>query len=451
MNSLTSPLKLSGHLLQIGAAVLAFFAPLGAAPRGRQRQSNPQESPSMWFQARMPSATPTSLAALVAEARRDNPRILAARRAWQAAEQVPSQVSALPDPQFTVQQFSVGSPRPFAGFANSNFAYIGFGVSQDFPYPGKLRLRGEAARRQAQAYGDQVEVIRRQVIQQLQGDYYELAYFSQTLSLLRRDGKLLDQIEKIAEARYRVGEGNQQDVLKAQLERTELLRMIVHHHEHMGQLEAAIKELLNRPPDSPDITPSALTETPLPFTTDQLLRRARSDNPEVALQQNLVRRHSLQLELARKDFYPDFNLQYTYQRTGLEFRPYYVLTFGIKLPIWRSRKQRPKLAEAAEALNSSERDYEAATQQAYAGVEQQYLAADAARKTLEIYRQGLIPQAQATFQAALAAYETGRVDFESLLSSFLDVLNLNLEYWQTLANREIAVAKIEQLTGISFP
>jgi outer membrane protein TolC len=91
----------------------------------------------------------TALVKLVEEAERNNPEILAARRAWQAATQVPTQVSTLPDPELMVQQFAVGSPRPFAGFTNSDFAYIGLGVSQELPYPGKLRLRGEMAHREA--------------------------------------------------------------------------------------------------------------------------------------------------------------------------------------------------------------------------------------------------------------------------------------------------------------
>jgi cobalt-zinc-cadmium efflux system outer membrane protein len=429
-----------------------FLLLLAGAPiRARQKPTPRAEVSRQWFESPMPSAPPTPLAQLVREASQSNPQILAARRRWQAAEQVPSQVSTLPDPQVTVQQFAVGSPRPFAGFSNSDFAYIGFGVSQDFPYPGKLRLRGEAARRQAAASGDQSEAVRRKVIERLKADYYRLAYYSKTLAILRRDETLLAQIEKIAESHYRVGQGNQQDVLKAQLERTRILQQIVHHHEHMGLLEARIKQLLNRPPDSPDITPEPLTETTLPYTSDQLLDRARDNNPEITLQRDMVRGQSLQVELARKDFYPDFNVQYMWQHTAAPFRDYYVLTLGVRIPIWRSRKQRPELAQATEELDSSRRDYEAATQQAYSDVEQQYLAADAARKMITIYRQGLIPQSQASFQAGVAAYETGREDFESLLSSFLDVLNLNMEYWQTVANHEIALAEIERLTGVAVP
>ena len=91
----------------------------------------------------------TPLRDLLNEAEQNNPQIQAARSSWEATKQIPPQVSTLPDPQFTAQQVNVGSPRPFAGYTNSDFAYFGLGVSQDFPYPGKLRLRGEMAKRDA--------------------------------------------------------------------------------------------------------------------------------------------------------------------------------------------------------------------------------------------------------------------------------------------------------------
>ena len=177
---------------------------------------------------------PTPLSALLDEATRSNPDIQATRLGWQAATQVPSQVSTLPDPQVTLQHFSVGSPRPFAGYSNSDFAYIGFGISQDLPYPGKLKLKGEAALQDAAISRNKLEAVRRTVLQQVKEAYYQIAYVQQTLEVLDRNGKLLEQLEKMADSRYRVGEGSQQDILKSQLERTKLLREVAHHHELMN-------------------------------------------------------------------------------------------------------------------------------------------------------------------------------------------------------------------------
>ena len=100
-------------------------------------------------QERSPNA-PTPLSELLIEASHNNSQITAADYGWQAAKEVPRQVTTLPDPTFTYQQLSVGSPKPFAGYTNSDFSYIGIGASQELPYPGKLRLRGEVAQRDAE-------------------------------------------------------------------------------------------------------------------------------------------------------------------------------------------------------------------------------------------------------------------------------------------------------------
>ncbi len=398
-----------------------------------------------------PQASSTPLAKLLEEADANNPQILAARHAWRAATQVASQVSTLPDPQVVVQQFSVGSPRPFAGYSNSDFAYIGVGISQDLPYPGKLRLRGELADREAASARERVEVVRRAVREQLKAAYFRLAYLQHTLTILERNGKVLEQIEKIAEARYRVGQGNQQDVLKAQLERTKLLRELAMRHQEVGQLQARLKQILSRPPDSPDLVAEELAETSLPYTADELLARVRAQNPEVRAEGEMVRRQSLQVELAHKDFYPDFNLQYMWQHNAEQFRDYYLLTFGVRIPIHRHRKQEPELAQATQELNRSRRQYEAQVQQAYFDVRDQLVTAETAAQLLRIYRDGLVPQATATFQAGLAAYQSNREDFETLLGSFLDVLNFDLDYWRAVVDHETALARIEKLTGVTLP
>jgi cobalt-zinc-cadmium efflux system outer membrane protein len=391
---------------------------------------------------------PTPLSALLDEATRNNPNILAARRGWQAATQVPSQVATPPDPQVTVQHVSVGSPRPFAGFTNSDFAYIGFGISQDLPYPGKLKLKGEAAQQDAAVGREKLEAVRRSVLQQVKDAYFQIAYVQQTLEVLDRNGKLLEQIEKIADGRYRVGEGSQQDVLKAQLERTKLLREVAHHHELMDTQQAQLIRLLNRPPGSPEISAETLVETPLRYTSNELLEKVRSENPEVTSQQEMVKKQSLQVEIARKDRYPDFSVQYVWQHTGEQSRDYYMLSFSARIPIYRRRKLNPEMNQAVEELNRSRREYESQVQSSYFDVRNQYIAADTASQMLKIYREGLIPQALATYQAGLASYQTGTLDFESLFSTFMDVLNFDGEYWKTLMEHESALARIEQITGV---
>ncbi len=390
---------------------------------------------------------PAPLEKLLEEAGAKNPDILAARRAWQAAEQAPSQAATPPDPEVTVQQFTVGSPRPFAGFTNSDMAYVGFGISQDLPYPGKLKLRGEAARSEAVVTQQQLETIRRAVFEQVKEAYYQIAYVQRTMGLLMRDEGLLDQIEQIVEARYRVGQGNQQDVLKAQLEKTKLLREMEHHHQLNGQQQDRLRELLNREAAAPEVVTEPLNETALKLSEDELLDRARQNDPEVNGRREMVNRQSLQVELARKDRYPDFNVQYMWQNTGPGYRDYYMLTFGAKLPIYRKRKLDPEMSQAVDELHQSRRQYESQVQTTSFNVRSELVAVETATRVLKIYSEGLMPQAMAAYRAGIASYEANREDFETLLGSFRDVVSFDEEYWKLVADRETSLARIEQWTG----
>jgi len=393
----------------------------------------------------------TPLSELLAEAEKNNPQIEAARQGWQAAKQVPTQVSTLTDPQFNVQQVNVGSPRPFAGYTNSDFAYVGLGVSQDFPYPGKLRLKGEIAKRDADVVQQQYESVRRSILAGVKSAYFQLAYLSKTLGILESDGELLQQVEKAADARYRSGMGNQQELLRAQLEQTKLLREITMHHLEVAKLQAQIKQYLNRPQSSPDIESSELPATPLPLTFEELLAAAKAENPEISGAEKMVEKQKLQVDLAHKDFYPDFNVQYIWQRTDpTRFRAYYMLSFGIRVPIYRGRKQRPELAQAEAELNRSRSESEVQSQQVAFELRSEYETAQKTTESLKIYREGLLPQARAGFQAGIAAYQNNRQDFQALLASFLDVLHLDEEYWKSIAERETTLARLEQLTGLSL-
>src|ERR1700676_2262111 len=312
------------------AAGLAMIIGGGISPSLFAAPQAPQQGVELSVQ--LPGQTqhevgvPTPLAALVEEAEKNDPTILAAERAARAARFVAPQMSALPDPQFTLQQFSVGSPRPFAGYTNSDFAYIGLGASQQFPIQGTRGLRVEVANREAGMREIQIESIRRTVIVKLKAAYFELAYIQQTLGVLEKSDQLLNQVQEATEARYRVGQGNQQDVLKAQLQHTKILQEIAHHHQEEGLLEAQIKQVLGRPQESADIVAETVTLRTLSYSAAELLQKAREQNPDVHSKQASIRQQETQVELAHKNFRPDFNVSYMYEHTADKFRDYYMAT-----------------------------------------------------------------------------------------------------------------------------
>jgi outer membrane protein TolC len=430
--------------LLLGALLLSGKA-FAQEPSNSPKPPSAAESPAMMEHMGMP----TSLHELVQEAEQKNPQIVASFHAWQASRNVPKQVSALPETQLFVQQFAVGSPRPFAGFSNSDFAYIGFGASQDLPYPGKRPLRAQVAQHEADSMEAQTDSVRRTVLSNLKMVYFRLAYIQQTLGVLEKSDELLNQVQQAAEARYRVGQGNQQDVLKAQLQHTKILQEIAHHHEQEGMLEAQIKQLLGRPQESADIVTEMLAARTLPYSAADLLEKAREQNPDVRSKQASIQAQTTQVELAHKNFRPDLNVAYMYQHTGSQARDYYMATFGIRLP--NRGRQKAELAEAEQKQEQARRELDSESQRVLSEVQQQYVQAKASEERLKIYKEGLVPQSEATFRSALAAYQSNRQDFESLLSAFLDVLNVDLEYRSELSGHESAIAELESLTGVDVP
>jgi cobalt-zinc-cadmium efflux system outer membrane protein len=292
------------------------------------------------------ASTPMPLSQLLAEAGANNPQISAADHGARAARQMAPQATTLPDPKFTYQQLSVGSPKPFAGYTNSDFAYIGIGASQELPYPGKLRLRGDVAERDADTKQAEIEVTKTSIADALKADYLQLAYLQQTLGILRQNESVLDQLIQDATAHYQVGQGMQQDVLQAQVNRTKIVKEITMHHQLMGQTQAHLKGLLGRDQDSPDIVTEDLIATPLQRSPDELLAMVRQNNPQIQVDASSIRTQDAQLASAKHEGKPDFEVGYIYQNTDRKYRDYYMFTFDVRIP--RKKRVDAEIAEATE-------------------------------------------------------------------------------------------------------
>jgi outer membrane protein, heavy metal efflux system len=406
-------------------------------------EGTPQQSATTM---RPPAGSPVALEQLIREVEQRNPDIAAAQQGYQAATHVAGQVSAFPDTQVMVQHFGVGSPRPFAGYSNSEFAYIGLGASQEIPYPGKRGLRAQVANQEAETRRFQADSARRGVVDQLKAAYFHLAYLQETLGILERNDEVLRDVQKITESRYSVGQGNQQEVLKAQLQHTKILQEITMHHREVGQMQAQLKQLLNRAQESPDIQTLPLALRPIPYTASQLMDLAKQQNPDIQAQQQMVKQSDSQVELSQREFRPDFNVQYMWQHTNGDTRDYYMATFGINLP--NRGRRRAELAQAEAIREQAKLMLEAEQQRRLAEVQDQFVVAQTSAEQLKIYQEGLIPQSEATLRSAQAAYQSGKQDFETLLNSFLDVLGLEIEYQRELADHETALARLEALTGV---
>ncbi|MGC2494849.1 TolC family protein [Candidatus Binatus sp.] len=387
------------------------------------------------------------LRALVDEALARSPVVLTARSHWQAQTKVPIQASTLPDPQVSLQHFTVGSPQPFSGYESSDFYYTGFGVSQDIPGPGKLRLQKSEAEKDAEYSKHRNEAAGRAVEEKVKELYYELFYHAKTLAILDRNEEELRQIQRIAETRYRLGQGLQQDLIKAQLQTTELLKEHAMHHQEEDQEQLELKQLLGRDPDSRNIDIGNVEMTQLQLDSSQLVQLADSGSRDLAADRAMEARSAEALKLAHQGYWPDFTVGYSYEKTGPGFNDYYMLSLGAKVPLYFWRKQTPAIEQAALEAESAREQVRATQLQVSSDGESSLVAMRTAERILSIYRDGLIPQAETSQASATAAYRVGKVDFQTLLSSVLDLQNLRQEYFRSLADHEIAIAKLQQVIG----
>ena len=423
-------------------AGLTIIPPLGYAQDGRNLAARDAARPD----AEVPVVS-DQLRALVEEALSRSSVVLAARSRWQAQTKVPIQAATLPDPLVSLQHFTVGSPQPFSGYESSDFYYTGFGVSQDIPGPGKLRLQKSEAEKDAEVAKHRYEATERAVEEKVKEIYFELFYHGKTLAIIERNQDELRQIQQIAEARYRVGEGLQQDLIKAQLQTTEILKEHAMHHQEEDQEQLELKQLLGRDPDSPNVEIGEIEATHLQLDPSQLAQLADSGSSDLAADRAMEARSAEALKLAHQGYWPDFTVGYSYEKTGPGFRDYYILSLGAKVPLYFWRKQTPAIERAALEAESTRHQTQATRLQVSADAESSLVAMRTAERIMSIYRDGLIPQAESSETSAMAAYRVGKVDFQTLLSSVLDLQNLRQEYYRSLADHEIAIAKIQQVIG----
>ena len=394
-----------------------------------------------------PSAVSSDLDALIREGVERNPSVVAARKHWEALKYVPIQMRTLPDPQIQFQEFTVGSPKPSAGYETSDFYYSGLGVSQDIPGFGKLRLRAEIAQQDTEIAQHQYEAAQRSAVEKIREIYFELFYLKKTIALLEREREELARIERIAQTRYRLGDGPAQDVLKAQVKATQMLYGIERQGREMQQRQADLKAALGRSPDTPDVQVGEIDPAKIELDESQVAEAVRKKSPGLMIDRAAEKRSEKAVSLARRDYLPDFTLGYAYQKTGPGLRDYYMLGVGVRVPLYFWRKQAPAIEQAELEAAAARSQVRAQELDSGASAEDQLVAIQASSRILKIYNQGLIPQAENSMQAALAAYRVSKVDFQTLLAAFVDLLNIREEYYREIADQQIAVARLEQIIG----
>lgn len=390
----------------------------------------------------------TTLKSLVDETLQNNPEIKAARARWEASTKRPSQEGSLPDPIVGINWFNVSFDRiTLNETPDSMFLFTFF---QEFPFPGKLSLREQTAKEEAEAQEKMYETDLRRVIADLKEAYYNWFLVHKSIEIIAKNKDILEKFEQIAEAKYAVGDGIQQDVLKAQVEVSRFIEQLDLLNEQKGIVEARIRSILNRPPDSPLGNPETeIEKSPFNLTTEELYKIAQERAPLLKAKENLIDREEEALKLAKKEYYPDFSIGASPGLMGIPggggTQGAWGVTFGVKVPLYFWRKQRYGVEEAALQLKAAQEDFSSTSQDISFRVKDQYLVAKTSENLLKLFEEGIIPQATSSLESAIAGYQVGNIDFLTLLDNLLTLFNFELTYYTHLTNYQKALVRIEEI------
>jgi outer membrane protein TolC len=387
------------------------------------------------------------LSTLVDEALLHNREVLAAQKKYEAARQRPSQESSLPDPMVSLGYTSNGGPYPLAGIGRDLTSNAGIMVSQELPFPGKRQLRGEIAAKEASAEYDQYLAVRLNVAARIKQAYHELHHANAGILFVHRYQELLQNILRISEVRYSVGRAAQQDVFKTQTQFAIFETQLVRYQQERGSKEIEINALLNRPQGGHIEVPDDMAPGELTTTLDEMLAHARTHAPALAREQKMVERNDLSSALARRNLYPDYTVSGGYYNQG-SMPPMWQFRLDVKLPAYFRTKQNAEIAEKAYSAIEARHNYEAAEVAIESQIREAYTLAAAAHKLVDLYRKSVIPGAQLALESSMAGYQTGALDFLSLFSNFMNVVEYELMYHEEVMQLDVALAHLEEMTGM---
>ena len=415
-------------LLALAAALL--FVPLRPAHAGNQGDA-------------------VNLEGLIEEALSNNPDLKAADEKVQAGGEKPAQEESLDNPRIGLGLMNV--PVNSFDFNQEPMTQKQVSVIQKLPFPGKLGLKGDIARKDVDIAREELLEKRNNMVMQVKTVYRNLLLVDRTIEITEKNRDMVREFVKTAETKYSVGMGIQQDVLKARVELSKMIDMLISLGQKKTSLLARMNALLYRPSgkkledvDVGDI--DSLKPADFPYTPDQLETIAIENRPVLVAAKQRIERSKLSIMLAKKNYYPDFDVGMSYgQRQSL---PDFLSGFvTISIPLWHKNREDRKVAEETAMARQAEEQYEAMKNDIFFKISDSTAEIGKYRQQMDLLKTGLIPQSRAALESAIAGYGVNKVDFMTLINNFITSYNYEIEYYRVLTSYENMLAEIEASVG----
>ncbi len=395
------------------------------------------------------AAEPMQLQQLLEEADQKNPSLGAALEQIAVANSKIEQVRALKDPVLSLAL----SNYPIDELKSDLTPMTGNEVrlAQLFPFPGKLDAKGKIAAKKSRWFAGAYQDARLQIRQKIKDAWYRLLFQRQAIELTNHNLRLLDDFIKLTESRYEVGKGLQQNVLKAHLQRSKQLDMLLDLEQQEAATLAELNSLAGRKTDQALDIDAHLTAVADVFVLDELQQQAEQQRPMFNSFAALIDQYKSQRELAKLDYNPDFTLWagYRWRDDDLPDGGTDFISAGVSfnLPVPNARR-RAAVAEADSSLRMAYQQRNDFRNNVHLAIHRSLTKFKRASRLVDLYRDGIIPQANQTFQATLSAYQVDKVDFLSLLDSVMSLYRYEIDYARALSDQQRSRAQIEAAAGL---
>lgn len=396
-------------------------------------------------QAAPPGAFVESLLAIAKEA---NPEYASMRHEAQAAAERVTPAGALPDPKLRVELMDItkmGEQSPTLWPRDVGSAR--YTVVQDLPWFGKLGLRRDVARFEAAAADGRSRSTWSELAAKIKATHALRYYHHRNQDLTREVLDLMISLENIARARYASGLAAQQDVIRAQIEQTNVKTELLALAGEGRQMDARLNALLARPASEPLAAPRQLRFLPNPAQLDPatLQERLRASNPQLFSDDARIQAAQKSRDLTFKNRYPDFGIGITPTQIQSAVKEWSVM-IELNIPLQQSSR-RAQEREAQAMLSAAQARKQASANQILAEFEENLAGLEAARETQQLALTSLLPQAELTFSSAMASYENGKVDFATLLDAQRQIRQARQSQLKAQFEAQVRLAEIEKLLG----
>lgn len=389
------------------------------------------------------AAADLEIESLVREAVSRNPGIRAARERESALRERVPQAGALEDPMIGLGILNV--PRNL-DLDEEDMTAKELSLAQKFPFPGKLRAAVDAAELEAQAARAEAEETANRVAAEVKEAFYELSHAHRALEVARRNRELLEELARIGRARYAVGRGRQEELLRTELEITGMADELLRLEAQKTAAEARLAELLDRPPDGPWGRPLDPPFAPPPLALEELRGRATAENPGLRALRLAVLARRAELERARREALPDFTLKFAYGQRDDRLDMLSGMV-EMNVPIYYGSKQGRRVAEELALVRAAESRLAAAQNELFARIARLEARLRSFERRIALFRSGILPQAQLRLESTFSAYRVDRTGFAEVVEARMRLYRLELDYHEALTEHGKAIAALEAAIG----